>query len=144
MNIGDIIWPSDPKAAFERYLTFVIKIAASLELTYVARRRDPIEVAKGYLAGTISQGAYEAERALWWSEIERAERHGSRSKKALANRMAIMLVGKSPRDEHDYADHLDWLFQLLDLMHVGTAHARREMYAHFEFRESPPEPPRRR
>jgi len=56
----------DLRAACNYYLRFAIQLIQELGVAFPAVRRDPIAIANGYIAGTVSQDVCNQEAAAWW------------------------------------------------------------------------------
>jgi hypothetical protein len=128
MRISDIHWPQDPRAACELYLDFVIRVVERCGIAFPASRRDPVVVARGYLAGSVSEEDYRAEVTSWSDELmSTGGLRELRDPRALTIRLAMCVVGVTPERTPELGEYLDWFFQLLWLLGIDDRAAREEM-----------------
>ncbi len=116
MNIGNIVWPKDARAASTHYLTFVLQVVDKLEIVFPSTRADPRVVARRYLRGEISDEAFTAERDPWWDALDGPQLGNFRDPEALLARLALCLLGAKPDEAPQLGDRLSWFFEVLGFM----------------------------
>jgi len=134
MNLHSIVWPTDARSACNHYLGFAIKLIQDLGIVFPATRLDPVVIATGYVAGTVSQEVCKTETAAWWADLEsRGALLAPANRDEQTARLALcLLVTSDPLPE--LVTLVSWLLELLELMGYPASRIDRIMEEYF----SPP------
>jgi hypothetical protein len=131
MNIGDIIWPKDARAASAHYLTFMIQVVDKLGIVFPSTRPDPRVVARRYLGGQIADEAYIAARDPWWDALDGPQLGNFRDPEVLLARLALCLLYAMPEEAPRLGEHLSWFFEVLGFMGKDLREAKEMMERYF-------------
>lgn len=131
MNIGSIVWPVDPEGACHYYLGFAIQIIQELGIAFPVMQQDPLAIAKGYVAGTVSQEVCKAEAAAWWTYLDsRGALLAPANRDDQMARLALcLLVTSDPLPE--LGTLVSWLLEVLGLMGYPSQRLVRMMDEYF-------------
>ena len=134
MNIASIAWPTHPEVACRYYLGFAIQVMQELGIAFPTTRQDPVAIAKGYVAGSLSPEVCKTEAAAWWAYLEsRGALVAPANKDEQLARLALcLLVTSDPLPE--LGDLVSWLIEVIGLMGYPSQKLIRMMNAYF----SPP------
>ena len=131
MNLGDIIWPNDVRAACTHYLNFLLKVVDKLEIVFPSSRPDPRIVARRYILGEISEEEYRAAADPWWDSLEGPQLLSFRDPTVLIARLALCLLYARLEEAPRLADHLSWFFEVLGFMGKDLREPEEMMATHF-------------
>lgn len=133
MYISRIKWPPDRKERERLYLNFLILAVENLGIVFPTEINNPMDIARQYLNGKVSEAEYEANAQRCWKFID--ERHGLREFKdpdILAARLGISLLSANERLD-EVGEKLAWFFEVLDYMRIDTEEIQRMMAEYFSF-----------
>ncbi|WP_157379467.1 hypothetical protein [Burkholderia ubonensis] len=115
MNIGDIEWPADGKAAVAYYLGFLVELMRFHSLDYSSFDHDPLAMTDRYLHGLVSEEDRKGKVSEWWDYIERSGYFRDfRTPNALMARLALSLLSvdeESVKNKDEMADRISWVLQ---------------------------------
>jgi len=132
-TISSINWPANPRDATRLYVGYVIETLERLNITFSGHPRDPIDMARGYLNGTLSGEICRSESMAWWKTIEAQDAvREFQDSRALLARIAICLLSIKEDGTSDLGEDLSWFIEVLDLMNADTDQAVRIMVAYFD------------
>lgn len=135
INIGSILWPSDAKSAINLYLGFLIKVIEVLGLSFSSSGPDPIETAKNFIDGLISEEDYRASANIWWEYLDSNNAtRDLQNNDALMARVAICLLSVTKDDVEELGEHLSWFFEVLEQMGIDLDKPISMMEEYFKFK----------
>lgn len=132
-TISSIDWPADAGDATRLYLGYVIQTLETLCITFPGGARDPVNMAKAYMDGTLSSEACQAESITGWKTIDAQEATREfRDPRVLLARLAICLLSIKEDGTSNLGEDLSWFIEVLDLMNADTDKAVEIMVAYFD------------
>ena len=135
MNIGDIAWPEDPKAACRLYLEFDILVIEKLGIKFPEALPSPLRTAKSYVAGEVTEEDYGAQNVLWWRHVDATGgTQEFRDIATLTARLAICLLSATTDRANSLGDDLSWFFEVLGFMGFDLNEPFQMMTTHFPSR----------
>jgi hypothetical protein len=132
MNIDSISWPDDADVACKFYLGFLIDVVGGMEFRFPDFAPDPLETAKAYVEGKVSQEEYRSQAALWWEHLDSTGAiREMRDPSALAARLAICLLSATADQAAQLGEHLSWFLEVLGFLGIDLAEPIRKMEGYF-------------
>ena len=133
-NQTRIMWPSSPRESMVLLVSFQIKALYALKINFDGCSVDPVKIANDYMACIISFAEYELEAKKWWNFLDTSGYlRNFKDTEALTARLAICLLNNR-LTESDLSEHVDWFFELLNMMGKDTEVVRSIMHSHFDVR----------
>jgi len=136
MYISEINWPEDKARTAHLLLGFMIQVVESLDVTFPSEINNPLEIAKNYFSGEVSEDDYEHARDVCWKYVE--DRNALREfhrNDILCARLGVSLLSAN-KDHKDAGEKLAWFFELLDYFEFDTTFAEKLMVEHFSEHET--------
>ena len=111
MSLDSIVWPDDLSEARRIYISYLVEVVGSFQLDFPLEE-NPVEIAKNFLKGEVSQGDFDEAVTVWWEYLERESQFRDLTdRKAILARLAICFF--SSASNGNFNDHLSWFLEVL-------------------------------
>jgi hypothetical protein len=125
-------WPEDAKAACDSFVNAAVHIFERYRIAFPGPLPDPVAIAKGYLAGTVTAAECSAQADEWSRILYTPERiRDVKTPSVLATRLALILLSCIPDRASDLSLALEWLLEYIKALGHDTGAAVEILESHF-------------
>lgn len=134
ISIGLIKWPESKVASVRLYLTFLVEVTKSLNLTFDGCNHDPVGITQDYLDGLITDTDRKLALSYWWGCFDDKNIRSFKDKPLLMSRLAICFLSINEENVDEIGEHLSWFIEVLGFLNCNLSEVICFMGEYFEFK----------
>ncbi|MCU5771726.1 hypothetical protein N5923_08875 [Erwiniaceae bacterium BAC15a-03b] len=112
-SIDSIIWPKDSDEAIKKYITFMLSVCDSFNISFSNGPHNPIRLSSDFIKGNVGFDALNDASLYWWDVVDQNGIRDFTDSDVLKARIALCFLALKENAYPELGEHLSWFIEVL-------------------------------